>query len=215
MKKILLICVGCILILASIQVLLEFGGGIRGIVRTGESWWYSRQAITERDPGQCAFIGDYFGGNRDYFRSKCLAEYGVTIERRNDCGSLSLTSSQKGIENMSRAEYYREDCLINHYKYMLGNGLVAQWLPETCTKLSEKLIILSHFSKEINELVGTDDLSHHAYEPMSESDIALVGDCEKLLDTPRIYATLRGKTTPSEDAYYVELQKKKQEKLDS
>lgn len=116
---------------------------------------------------------------------------------------------------MNRAEYYREDCLINHYKYMLGNNLVAKWLPEVCTRLSEKLIILSHYSKEINELVGTDELSHHAYEPMSASDIALVVECEKLLDTPRIYATLRGKTTPAEDAYYVELEKKETEKLDS
>lgn len=114
---------------------------------------------------------------------------------------------------MNRAQYYREDCLINHYKYMLGNHLVAQWLPEVCTKLSEKLIILSHYSKEINELVGTDELSHHAYEPMSESDIQLVKQCEELLDTSRIYASLRGKTTPAEDAYYAETQKKRQDTL--
>lgn len=71
--------------LASIQVLLEFGGGIRGLVRISQSWWYSRQAIVKRDPGQCASIGDYLGGNRDYLRTKCLAEYGTTIEQKNDC----------------------------------------------------------------------------------------------------------------------------------
>ena len=116
--------------------------------------WYERQALVQHDPGQCASIGDYLGkGRKEYLREKCLARYTAHIQSRNDCGTLTLLNSLQDIQKMDRAAYYRQECLINHYKRMFGNNLVAEWLPASCTKLSENFIFLSHYFTEINELL--------------------------------------------------------------
>jgi hypothetical protein len=110
---------------------------------------------------------------------------------------------------MDLAEYYRQSCLINHYKRMLGNNLVKEWLPDTCLGLTDKLIILSHYLAEMRPFVGTSEIALQPYEFLADADIRAIESCEKMLDTPRIYSFLRGEGTSEEEKNYIESEKKK------
>lgn len=207
MKKLLLIFVGIFLLGATAQIFLEFMGGIPGAVRAGESFWFEKQAIKKHDPGQCAKIGNYLGAWRsDYLREKCLAHYAPHINTRYDCGTHEFITKHRG-EVVSLAEYYRQDCLINHYKRMLGNTLTMQWLPTTCSDFSEKLILLSYSLKESMELNDGQNIDETNF--LSNADRSSIEQCESTLDTRKIYAFLRSELSLVEESAYVELQKKK------
>lgn len=90
---------------------------------------------------------------------------------------------------------------------MLGNTLVENWLPAECTKLSEKLIMISYSLKELRTSIGTNSKTH-TFAPLSETDRNLINRCESFLDTPRIYTFLRGERSAEEESAYIELQKK-------
>ena len=210
MKKILLICVGLFLILATLQVVLQFGGGLLWIVRKTGSVIHTQIAFWRHDPGQCSFIGNYpWAGRTEYLREKCINEYTARIEKATDCSTLTLPLSSEDAQNMSLSQYYRQDCLINHYKRMLGNTVVQNWLPEKCTLLTEKLIIMSHSFREMRNLIDTTEISLHKYESMSEDEASAIERCESFLDTPQIYRFLREETTQDEENAYIETQKKK------
>jgi hypothetical protein len=192
------------------HILLQFGGGLLGVVRKADSVINTHVALWRHDPGQCSFIGNYPGiGNSDYLRNKCINQYTASIEIANDCGTLRLPLSQEEAQNMTLTQYYRQNCLIDHYKRMLGNTVVQNWLPEKCTLMAEKLIILSHSFREMRELIDTTEIPDHRYESISEDDASLIALCESQLETPQIYRFLRGESTPAEEAYYIEIQKKK------
>ncbi len=61
MKKIFFFCIGCLVIIGTLQVFLQFGGGILGIERKIEARWYEYRSRVKHDPGLCADIGDYPG----------------------------------------------------------------------------------------------------------------------------------------------------------
>ncbi len=120
MKKILLICVGLFLLWATLQVMLEMGGGVTALYRKLEYNWYSFRGIQKHDPGQCARIGDDTSqGNPGYLRENCFYKYMRShVATRSDCAATHLIVDALSITQMSTTEWFRQECLIEYYKHI-------------------------------------------------------------------------------------------------
>jgi len=100
------------------------------------------------------------------------------INTKSDCGTFSFINSGNEITAVTMAQYYRQDCLIDHYKHMLGNNLTMQWLPNSCTEIADKLIVLSYYFKQIQSFVNRKEMTDFIFYPMGPTDIAEMERCE-------------------------------------
>lgn len=74
-------------------------------------------------------------------------------------------------------EEYRSVCLLHHYQAMLGNSLTSQWLPATCLKARDDLVIMSHYLQDIRLNRSNNDETVIP-APLTEDDISVIDQCE-------------------------------------
>lgn len=211
MKKILLACVGIILLLVTIHLSTPFYGGLPGIVTRIQARVVNQAAIVIHDPGACALIRGYWHRSLyARFRDRCVTNYiQNTVDEVSDCKRTKLISDMSQLSTVWLRDEYRYSCLIRHYQAMLGNSLTQQWLPQECINLRDKLVIFEHYLEDIRVDRANKDPLGTNLSPLTDGDIRNIEQCEGFLDTKKIYSFLRDSGTNSEESDYVASQKKR------
>lgn len=177
MKKIFLICVGCVLLWVTIQVILEMGGGMAAIYRKAEYTWYSYSSTRKHDPGGCARIGDdMHQGKPSYLRDMCFYEYMLAgVPQKNDCAAKEFLVDTVSIIKMKPADWFRQECLLLYYKNLV-------WSPqaeniEVCKGLSDRLIEFSYYRQNLRS--KNEDTALSPGKNPFRTDVDLIEDCER------------------------------------
>ncbi len=211
MKKILLACVGIVLLMVTIHLSTPFYGGLPGIVTRIQARTVNQIAIIIHDPGACALIRGYW--NRSLYarlRDRCVTSYiQNSVDEVADCKRTELITDMSKLSTIWLRDEYRYTCLIRHYQAMLGNSLTQQWLPQECINLRDKLVIFEHYLEDVRVNRVNKKTMSHSGSPLTDGDIRNIKQCESFLDTKKIYSFLRESGISSEEIEYIASQKER------
>lgn len=174
-------CMGCVLILVTTQVMVNTGGGMAAVYRKIQYNWYNYKSMQKHDPGYCASIGDDTNqGKPGYLREKCFGDYmSLRVQSKNDCATKEIIVDTVSIIKMSPAEWFRQECLLLYYRDFISDVDINA--SPVCLGLSDRLIELSYYRHNLRSKDASVALSP-GKNPF-RNDVDRVEDCEYAIKT--------------------------------